>query len=159
MAITFQWWAEWGLASIPFISWVLDNPETILPVIAMLLGGIIVFFWIWGVLWIVKDISLRTNNVFTQLFSIILGLIPIVGIPLYILIRPVQYLYDQGHWRDALEINIIQCPKCKHGNPTSHSFCHHCGTNIAVVCKETNKSYPNAYQYSPYSGEPNLESK
>ncbi|MDD3793391.1 MAG: hypothetical protein PHI37_01145 [Candidatus Gracilibacteria bacterium] len=69
--------------------------------------AILYFFitWIVLIIWVIKDISIRTNNIFYQIFSvlIILSLTPF-GIFLYLLIRPRRTLYDRYY--EEIEDNL-----------------------------------------------------
>lgn len=61
--------------------------------------------WIAVIIWVVKDISIRTNNVFFQIFSVSLVF---VGTPLavflYLIIRPGKTLYEKYY--DEIEDNL-----------------------------------------------------
>jgi glucan phosphoethanolaminetransferase (alkaline phosphatase superfamily) len=69
--------------------------------------AILYFFitWIVLIIWVIKDISIRTNNIFYQIFSvlIILTLTPL-GIFIYLLIRPRRTLYDRYY--EEIEENL-----------------------------------------------------
>lgn len=69
--------------------------------------AILYFFvtWIVLIIWVIKDISIRTNNIFYQIFSvlIILSLTPL-GIFIYLLIRPRRTLYDKYY--EEIEENL-----------------------------------------------------
>lgn len=69
--------------------------------------GIIYFFIIWIalVVWVIKDISIRTNNLFFQIIAVltILILSPF-WIFIYLLIRPRRTLYDKYY--EEIEENL-----------------------------------------------------
>lgn len=69
--------------------------------------AILYFFIIWIVLiiWVIKDISVRTNNLFFQIFSVlvILFLTPF-WVFIYLLIRPRRTLYDKYY--EEIEENL-----------------------------------------------------
>jgi len=69
--------------------------------------AILYFFVVWIVLiiWVIKDISVRTNNLFFQIFSvaIILFLTPF-WIFIYLLLRPRRTLYDKYY--EEIEENL-----------------------------------------------------
>lgn len=69
--------------------------------------GLVYFFVIWIALlvWIIKDISIRTDNIYFQVFSvfIILFLTPL-GVFIYLLIRPSKTLYEKYY--DEIEENL-----------------------------------------------------
>ena len=68
---------------------------------------LVYFFVIWIslIVWVIRDISIRTNNIFFQIFSvfIILFLTPL-WIFIYLLIRPSRTLYDKYY--DEIEENL-----------------------------------------------------
>jgi hypothetical protein len=114
--------------------------------------AILYFFIIWIaiLLWVIKDISNRTNSILLQIISIfvILFLTPF-GIFVYLLIRPSKTLFEKYYdeIEDNLEIfhNIIEdknkqcetethCFKCS--EPVSHDFkfCPKCKIKLKCDC-------------------------
>lgn len=71
---------------------------------------IVYFFIIWIalVVWVIKDISIRTNNLFFQIIAIlvILFLTPL-WIFIYLLIRPRRTLYDKYYEEIEENLDII----------------------------------------------------
>ena len=69
--------------------------------------ALVYFFVIWIALlvWIIKDISIRTDNIYFQVLSvfIILFLTPL-GVFIYLLIRPSKTLYEKYY--DEIEDNL-----------------------------------------------------
>ena len=69
--------------------------------------GIIYFFIIWIalVVWVIKDISIRTNNLFFQIIAVLtILLLSPFGIFIYLLIRPRRTLYDKYY--EEIEENL-----------------------------------------------------
>lgn len=69
--------------------------------------GIIYFFVIWIALivWVIKDISIRTNNLFFQIIAVLtILLLSPFGIFIYLLIRPRRTLYDKYY--EEIEENL-----------------------------------------------------
>ena len=62
---------------------------------------VIYFFiiWIFSLVWVYKDISNRTENIYYQIFSILIILLftPLFGIFLYLIIRPTTTLFEKYH--------------------------------------------------------------
>ena len=52
--------------------------------------GILGFIWIRSVLWVTKDISNRSDSLLKQIICIVITFVltPIVGLPIYFLLRP-----------------------------------------------------------------------
>lgn len=124
-----------------------------------ILIGLLIFFWIWSILWVTKDISLRSENLFVQIISIIIitVLTPILGFPLYFLIRPVQYKFDKNWWREALLSTTIECMDCWKINPITNNNCTNCGWNLKITCKECKTKYSYEFWYCPNCWAPNIE--
>ena len=117
------------------------------------------FVWVIAILWTMKDIGARTNNVFIQILCILLvGLTtPIIGIPLYILFRPIRYKRDRQAWRESLAMQIVPCYACNNTNPLYHDHCVSCGSELTTKCKECKHHYQLHYEYCPACGAPNAE--
>lgn len=121
--------------------------------------GLLAAVWLWSIIWVSRDIAARTSNGFLQIFSILLVtlLTPLVGLPLYFLIRPVFYKLDNNGRRQALVVNVISCGNCGRKNATHHDFCIYCGEGLKIGCKNCNNPYPFSYEYCPHCGAPNIE--
>lgn len=128
-------------------------------IIVTILIWFMIFIWIWAILWVTKDISLRSENLFVQIISILMVtlLTPIIWFPLYFLIRPVQYKFDKNWWRESLLANSIQCIWCGNINPISCNNCTQCWVKLKVECKECKKAYPYEWEYCGNCWAPNIE--
>jgi hypothetical protein len=93
-----------------------------------------------------------------QVISILLVtlLTPIVWLPLYLLIRPVGFLYDQNGWRESLLMQSIDCNACGQKNLLEFNFCVLCGESLKVECKECGNEYYDSYEYCYSCGAPNI---
>lgn len=113
--------------------------------------AIIVFLWILCVIWVLRDASSRSENVFYQLFSVLLivFLTPVLGLPLYIAFRPLVYKWEKVLWREALEQNVVVCPHCQNLNNMSHVMCSWCGEPLQVECKQCHCKYQGHFAYCP----------
>ena len=66
-------------------------------VFLLTLRGITIYLiivWVCILLWVIKDVTNRTHNVFVHIFAILLAL-SIFGIFIYLLIRPQKTLFEQ----------------------------------------------------------------
>lgn len=75
------------------------------PLLAFILQaavGYLAVLWIVCILWVVKDASNRSESILFQLIAILLVVLatPLIGLPLYLLLRPSQTLAE----RDTLEM-------------------------------------------------------
>jgi hypothetical protein len=59
--------------------------------------GYLALLWIFAILWVIKDASNRSESIAFQLISVLIVVIatPFVGLPLYLLIRPSQSLFEK----------------------------------------------------------------
>lgn len=123
--------------------------------------GFGIFIWAWSVLWTTKDISARTDNLGLQMVSIclVIFLTPVIGLPLYFLIRPIFYKYDRNGWRDALALNIVECKSCWNPNSLDFNNCIHCGSELKIECKECKNKYAATWGYCEKCGAPNIEAE
>ncbi|HKL44479.1 MAG TPA: zinc ribbon domain-containing protein [Candidatus Absconditabacterales bacterium] len=117
-----------------------------------------IFFWIVSIIRVAKDISARTNNHTVQIISILLVtfLTPIIGLPIYHIIKPIGYKKDKMPWREAFISTTTICQNCKTLNAKEHECCIQCGEKLKIKCKECNTYYPHNYSYCPKCGGPNI---
>jgi len=127
--------------------------------LTMTIIWILVFFWIIIIIRTAKDISARTNNTFFHIISILFVtlLTPIIGLPLYLAIRPIWYKRDKIPRRDSCLSSSCMCQNCWTLNPKEYKSCIKCGSKLIVKCKECDKEYPNEYHYCPSCWAPNIE--
>ena len=120
---------------------------------------LLIIFWILAIIWVAKDSGSRTHKLGFQMISIILVtlLTPILGIPIYLVLRPIAYKHDRLPWREAAVMNLIVCYNCGTLNPRDHEFCLACGEALKIKCKQCNKNYPHTYDYCQSCGAPNIE--
>ena len=118
-----------------------------------------VFFWIVGIIRVLKDSTARSRNLLFQIVSILLVtfLTPILWIPLYVAIRPVRYAFDKQKRRESADLQTVQCQKCHKTNLGEFDHCIYCGTGIRITCKECKTVYPNDFPYCNTCGAPNLK--
>lgn len=134
---------------------------------------IIYFFIIWIslVVWVIKDVSNRTDNIFLQLLSIfIIVLLTPFWIFIYLLIRPSKTLLEKYY--EEIENNLdtvkeivedknikeeetVFCYKCSY--PVSHDFrfCPNCRVELKKECNNCNKTIYNWWKNCPYCWEEN----
>ena len=125
-----------------------------------LIKFIILYFfiiWISVLLWVMKDISNRTNNIFLQIFSvlIILFLTPF-WIFIYLLIRPSRTLLDKYY--EDLEFQALTwhdkkfCPKCHSLVEDDFKFCWKCWEDLMQKCDSCGKDFSKEYKICPFCG-------
>jgi hypothetical protein len=115
-------------------------------------GGILCFFWIVSLIWVIKDVNARSNKRGFQLFAVlvVLFLTPLFGLPLYIACRPQGWKWDKTPWRQSLIASLQECENCHTLNPIEHTCCAVCGERLKVPCRECEEWYSCGYGYCPF---------
>lgn len=118
-------------------SWNINNIFTSSEIIKI----IIIFFmflWIISIIWTAKDISHRTKNLFHQSIHILLVTIlsPLIGLPIYFILRPIHYHKDKLPRREAEVMKLLNCYNCRTLNFKTYDFCTNCGEPLKIKCKK-----------------------
>lgn len=130
--------------------------------VALWINIVVIFFIFLRVISIIrttKDIIHRTSSFSLQVISILLVtfLTPLVGWPLYLLIRPISYKKDRIPRREACASNLVECYNCHTLNPKEYVCCIACGERLKVKCKECWNSYAHSFAYCNICGAPNID--
>ncbi len=122
-------------------------------------AAVFLMYWVLTILWTIKDINARTNSVFGQIIAVLLVTVggPLIGLPIYLFLRPTRFKWDRIGWREALSSQVTSCPACARKNPLHHDFCVYCGQQTTVKCKECKSSYQWLFDYCPTCGAANVE--
>ncbi len=120
---------------------------------------VFIFFWVISIIWTTRDIINRTHSFSLQVISIVLVtlLTPIIGLPIYFLIRPIYYKRDSIPRREACASNLVACYNCKVLNPKEYVCCIACGERLKIKCKECGNSYAHSFAYCNICGAPNID--
>ena len=119
---------------------------------------VVYFFivWISIIVWVIKDITNRTDSLILQFVSILTVLI---GTPLwvfiYLLIRPTKTLFERYYEEvennldvltssitskiDSVQKTLINCPNCKYPIDNEFKFCPNCKDELKYKCRSCNK--------------------
>lgn len=114
-----------------------DSP---LDMAARIAGAYLVAIWLASVIWTVRDITDRTGNLIIQTFSVLLVVIftPILGLPLYLLIRPrttlAEKYYEEAGLAEAEYVS--ECPHCHREVGEEFRYCPHCGHELLEECPD-----------------------
>lgn len=108
--------------------------------------------------WIARDSASRSSNPFFQILSVAIAVfLPILGLVIYLLIRP----------NSPISLKIIEnfqtfafdksCHKCGSFIKEEYEFCPHCGDKLFKKCKnkECGKKIFSAFLLCPYCGKKN----
>ena len=107
---------------------------------ARVVGAYLVAVWLASVIWTVRDITDRTGNLVIQTFSVLLVVVftPILGLPLYLLIRPrttlAERYYEEAGLAEAEYVSA--CPNCETEVGEEFRFCPNCGHELLDECPD-----------------------
>lgn len=125
------------------------------------------FFIIWVsvIVWVLKDITNRTNSLLLQLLSlfIVVFLTPL-WVFLYLLIRPGKTNLEKMYREidDNLDLlssimkdkywacDITVCPKCNYKLSSDFKYCPECSTKVKTTCKWCRKEISISWKTCPY---------
>lgn len=125
----------------------------------LLIGiGIVAFFRIVSLIYVIKDSNARSQNMGFQFLSIIiiLALTPIFWLPLYFAIRPAGFKRDRTLWRDILELKAANCSNCWSLQSITNNCCTKCWEVMKTSCRECWERYNSLDEYCLYCGAPNI---
>ncbi len=120
--------------------------------------AVIYFFivWIAIIVWVIRDITNRTDSIFLQFLSILIVLIwTPFWVFIYLLIRPTKTLFERYY--GDIEVNLdwlsksiksklkekknttINCPSCNYPIDNEFKFCPNCKEELKYKCKGCKK--------------------
>ncbi|MBG92779.1 MAG: hypothetical protein CL792_02230 [Chloroflexi bacterium] len=77
------------------LSWPGGDWQTTLRLVAAIVAGYFLLLWATYILWVVRDIRLRTHDPVSQIIAILIAIIlPFITFPIYITLRPRETLQD-----------------------------------------------------------------
>jgi len=121
--------------------------------------AIFIFFWVCALIWVAKDISVRSKSFWVYLISLLAVLIgtPFFWIIFYLAMRPKKLLEDTLPRKQAVNLTAVPCRNCEELNLTSNRYCTACGEKMKVKCHECWKEISVVYGYCPFCWAPNIE--
>lgn len=127
-----------------------------------MLGTVLAFvnivFWIVVTSWIWVDSDERTTSKWIRLFYVIIGIIPVIGWIIYLIVRPTETI-DEIYWGD-LERRYLKyeakdlgdCERCGTQLYPGFIFCPNCGKRIKRKCSNCEVYVDLEYKYCPNCG-------
>ncbi len=133
--------------------------------------AVIYFFivWIAIIVWVIRDITNRSDSFFLQFLSIIIVLIwTPLWIFIYLLIRPTKTLFERYY--EDIESNLdwlahsiksklkdrkddtINCPGCNYPIDNTFKFCPNCNCELKYKCRECKKKIDKTWKVCAHCG-------
>ena len=138
----------------------LANLIPLLQVFGIFVGAYLVLLWAASVLWAYRDIRRRSENISVQVLAVSLVLLlPFVGLPLHLILRPPQTVaekyereLEQEYLRRDLEEKFI-CPECQRPIEPDFVLCPHCLTALRRRCGGCQRVVDLTWSVCPYCGD------
>jgi RNA polymerase subunit RPABC4/transcription elongation factor Spt4 len=121
--------------------------------------------WLAIIIWVTRDSIHRSNSLIFQTFSILINIaIPILGVLLYLIIRPnrtnMERYYEDLESRLLAEDKEdkekgVTCEKCMTVLEAKYTYCPSCGTKTKRACRNCKEDFPTAYNICPFCGTEN----
>lgn len=122
-----------------------------------LLAAYLLVIWIASILWVYRDIRSRTTDPMSHLISVAIAVVfPIVGLPIYLILRPADTLtaaYDRQLEQEALlsELQTISaCPNCRRPVQDEFVVCAFCATSVKHGCTRCGRQLRLSWRFCPY---------
>jgi Double zinc ribbon len=119
---------------------------------------LLVAFWLATVLWVLRDARRRIDDPWLVALAVLLGVVPVVGPALYLLMRPIEPLAEV-RGRD-LEMRVLKhwvmrgehCPECGAESDQSFRYCPVCATELRRPCTSCQAPLEPLWQLCPFCG-------
>jgi RNA polymerase subunit RPABC4/transcription elongation factor Spt4 len=145
-----------------FIDWIVEGSwMAIARLFGLLIGGYLLVLWAASILWVYRDIRSRSSDPVSQLIGVAIAVIfPIIGLPIYLVLRPsetLQEAYDRQLEQEAIlsELHSISaCPECR--RPVSEDFmvCAYCSSQLKQPCTSCSHLLQFSWRFCPYCASP-----
>ncbi|KUK77421.1 MAG: hypothetical protein XD93_0330, partial [candidate division WS6 bacterium 34_10] len=117
-----------------------------------------IVFWLVVTSWIWVDSDERTTNKWMRFFYVLIGLIPVLGWIIYLIVRPSETI-DEIYWGD-LERRYLKyeakdlgdCPRCGTQLFPGFIFCPNCKKRLKRKCSECGVYVDMEYKYCTNCG-------
>jgi hypothetical protein len=127
----------------------------------LLIGGYFLILWFASVLWVYRDVRSRSHDPITHLVAVAIAVaLPIVGLPVYFVLRPEETLresYDRQLEQEAIlsELHAISaCPNCRRPVRDDFMVCAHCANPLRQPCTACGQLLQFSWRHCPYCATP-----
>lgn len=119
--------------------------------------GYLAILWLAIIIWVTRDAIHRSSHILFQILAVLLNIfLPILGLILYLILRPEKTLLEKYH--EDLEYRLLEggedfCQGCGTGTREGFSFCPNCGEKLQHSCENCKKEFSRRWKICPYCGE------
>jgi len=138
---------------------VLNSLQSYLTILLGVAGGLLLALWLALVVWAVRDVRARSRaTAAAVLTALLVLLLPVVGLVIYLLLRPRETLvqvYDRALEQEALLQQIETkpvCPTCARLTEPTWFLCPTCHTHLRQPCPVCNSPLELHWDICPYCG-------
>ncbi len=119
--------------------------------------GLFIALWISLIIWAYRDMRLRSRDLFAQVLTIlVVTLLPIIGILIYLILRPSETLAEAFE-RSLLEETLLQeiekkasCPGCSRHVENDWQICPYCHVRLKRACINCSQMVEMQWAICPY---------
>ena len=137
----------------------IDSLRASLGVILIVAGALLLVIWLAVVVWAGRDIRSRSRSAWAVVLTVLLvALLPVIGLVIYLLLRPRETLvaaYDRALEQEALLQQIEErpvCPTCSRPTQANWYLCAACHTHLRQPCPNCNSPLELHWDICPYCG-------
>jgi hypothetical protein len=138
---------------------ILERVPFYLTVLSTVCGGVTIALFGGMAIWTFRDIRARSRDVLAQMLATLLVIVlPIVGLVVYLMLRPRETLsdaYERSLEQEALLQAIEEpeiCPGCGQRVKGDYLYCPICHTRLKKACPECDHPLHLNWSLCPYCG-------
>jgi hypothetical protein len=142
-----------------FIMLIFEYLQTYLAALWGVGAGILLLLWLALVIWSLRDIRLRSRSTLAAILTVLLvAVLPVIGLVVYLLLRPRQTIadmYDRALEQEALLQQIEDkpvCPTCSRPTQLNWFLCPSCHTHLRQPCPVCRSPLELHWDICPYCG-------
>ncbi len=127
-------------------------------------GALLAALWISLIIWTFRDMRSRSRDPFAQILAaLVVALLPIVGLIVYLILRPPETLaeaYERALEEEALLQEIEErpaCPGCSRTVDPHWILCPHCHTRLRKLCADCNSLMDLHWNLCPHCGNDHVD--